>query len=217
MKNSYPINIMNCQTAFAVPGSDSLIDCIHPVTGKSWINGETLEQIQLRHPGAEVVNIGEHFAARSRFHLHRPQVHDQLCIRDASAEGPRWPQEVGAVGRLSFERDPEGVECEPVLRGVEARSVGGDESAAVSQAPADLRAQIPGNGDGVGQHQQSVRGQIALRVDHVELVSALLQHSYRAHGGGGLGLTRELLRREHADLADRASAAAPGLFLLDFR
>lgn len=51
--------------AFAVPGEDSLIDCINPFTGLSWICGETLEQVRLRYPGAEQVNIEAHCKAKA--------------------------------------------------------------------------------------------------------------------------------------------------------
>ena len=48
---------MNYTHAFAVPGEDSIIDCINPNTGNSCINGETLEQIRLRYPKAEIVSM----------------------------------------------------------------------------------------------------------------------------------------------------------------
>lgn len=53
------------ETAFAVPGESSLIDVINPATGKSWIEGETLEQIRLRYPTAEIVNVSEWCAAKA--------------------------------------------------------------------------------------------------------------------------------------------------------
>lgn len=44
--------------AFAVPGADHLIDTVHPLTGKSMVNGFTLEQLRARDGSAvEVVNI----------------------------------------------------------------------------------------------------------------------------------------------------------------
>lgn len=39
-----------CEFVFAVPGSSSIIDVVRGSTGLSWINGETLEQIQQRDP-----------------------------------------------------------------------------------------------------------------------------------------------------------------------
>lgn len=51
------LSMMDATEAFAIPGEDSLIDCINPFNGLSWIEGENLEQIRLRYPGAEVVNI----------------------------------------------------------------------------------------------------------------------------------------------------------------
>lgn len=53
------ISMTDCVEGFAVPGQDSIIDCINPNTSRSWINGQTLEQIRLRYPGAEIVNIEE--------------------------------------------------------------------------------------------------------------------------------------------------------------
>jgi hypothetical protein len=41
---------------FAVPGKDNVIDDVHPLTGRGTWSGETLDQIQLRHPGAAVVS-----------------------------------------------------------------------------------------------------------------------------------------------------------------
>lgn len=58
-------NMMDCEMAFAVPGEDSLIDCINPDTGRSWINDETLEQIRLRYPLAEVMKIDDFCAAKA--------------------------------------------------------------------------------------------------------------------------------------------------------
>lgn len=60
------MNILECETAFAVPGEDSLIDCINPATGRSCIENETLDQIRLRYPLAEVVNIEVHCAAKAQ-------------------------------------------------------------------------------------------------------------------------------------------------------
>jgi len=51
--------------AFAVPGEDSLIDVVHPVTGLSEVEGETLEQVQARYPGAEVIEIAGWLAAKA--------------------------------------------------------------------------------------------------------------------------------------------------------
>jgi hypothetical protein len=63
-ENSAP-KVMDATEAFAVPGEDSLIDCILPATGRSWINDETLEQIRERYPKAEVVNIEEFCKAKA--------------------------------------------------------------------------------------------------------------------------------------------------------
>lgn len=50
--------------AFAVPGQDTLIDCVNPLTGRSAVYGNTLEEIRERYPSAEIVNIAEWCAAK---------------------------------------------------------------------------------------------------------------------------------------------------------
>lgn len=51
----------DCTQCFYTPATadraGSIVDYIHPVTGKSCINAETLEQIRLRYPLAEVWSI----------------------------------------------------------------------------------------------------------------------------------------------------------------
>lgn len=52
------------QRCFAVPG-DTVIDHIHPVTGRSICYGETLEQIRLRYPGAVEMDLDEFLTAKA--------------------------------------------------------------------------------------------------------------------------------------------------------
>ncbi len=47
----YPVD------CFAVPGSDSIIDTIHPVTGKGVYGGQTLEEVQQEEPLAVVMSV----------------------------------------------------------------------------------------------------------------------------------------------------------------
>jgi len=49
----------DCKQAFAEPGKSNLIDLINPLTGRSCIENETLEQIQVRYPGAEIVDVDQ--------------------------------------------------------------------------------------------------------------------------------------------------------------
>lgn len=51
------MTLCNAKEAFAVPGESNIIDCINPATGRSWIEGETLDQIRQRYPLAEQVNL----------------------------------------------------------------------------------------------------------------------------------------------------------------
>jgi hypothetical protein len=45
--------------AFVVPEAANCIDFVHPETGRSCINDQTLEQIRERNPGAIKVNLDE--------------------------------------------------------------------------------------------------------------------------------------------------------------
>lgn len=44
---------------FAVPGEGHIIDCVHPITGKTVYYGKTLEDCQQEHPGAIRMTIEE--------------------------------------------------------------------------------------------------------------------------------------------------------------
>jgi hypothetical protein len=59
------VSLDDCTEAFAVPGGDSLIDLVHPVTKRSTINGQTLEEIRKRYPDAQIVSIEEFSAAKA--------------------------------------------------------------------------------------------------------------------------------------------------------
>lgn len=59
------LQFSDCKQAFAVPGDSNIIDVVNPVTGKSWVFGETLEEIRLRYPGAEIVNLEEFWKAKA--------------------------------------------------------------------------------------------------------------------------------------------------------
>lgn len=53
------VTLGDCTQAFAIPGALSIVDCINPHTGRSWINKESLDEIRLRYPGAEIVSLAE--------------------------------------------------------------------------------------------------------------------------------------------------------------
>ena len=55
-----PEHPMTWTKCFAVPGADSIIDLVHPVTGRSQIYGKDLTQIQAEHPGAVVMDFEAH-------------------------------------------------------------------------------------------------------------------------------------------------------------
>ena len=50
------INLKDCENCFAVPGSDNMIDVVHPITGKTVIYGRTLEEVR-QMPGYEKAEL----------------------------------------------------------------------------------------------------------------------------------------------------------------
>jgi hypothetical protein len=56
---------------YAIPGEESIIDVIHPVTGLTVYCHETLEQIQLRYPGAIRMTV-DAFCEQKAARQHRP-------------------------------------------------------------------------------------------------------------------------------------------------
>ena len=56
---------------YAVPGEDSIIDCIHPVTGLTVYCKETAAQIQVRYPDATRMTIDE-FCTQKAARQHTP-------------------------------------------------------------------------------------------------------------------------------------------------
>jgi hypothetical protein len=56
---------------YAVPGSDSMIDTIHPATGLAVYSGDSFEQVQARHPGAVRMSI-EAFCEAKAIRQHSP-------------------------------------------------------------------------------------------------------------------------------------------------
>ena len=59
------LSVLDCEFVFAVPGGTGIIDVINPVTGLSWYNGENLEQVRIRYPGAEIFNWDDWNTARA--------------------------------------------------------------------------------------------------------------------------------------------------------
>lgn len=64
MKTQKELTAMDCTHAFANDDQDHVIDVIHPVTGLSWINGESFDQMKLRYPEIKIVNMREWFNAK---------------------------------------------------------------------------------------------------------------------------------------------------------
>lgn len=57
---------------FWEPGATSAIDCVHPITGLSLVNGETLEQIRERYPNAIITELDAILKAEADFFKQAP-------------------------------------------------------------------------------------------------------------------------------------------------
>ena len=104
------MNYRDATEAFAIPGKESVIDMRSPVTGLSEVYGETLEQIRVRYPGAEVVNFAAWMAAKAE-RQHTPvawqpcteaRYHEMLNVlppawheRDGFLVGEPWDHDAG--------------------------------------------------------------------------------------------------------------------------
>ena len=65
------LNVMDCVDCYAVPGHDSMIDAINPVTGLGLWGGKTLEDCQEDNPGAVRMTI-EDFCKQKAERQHTP-------------------------------------------------------------------------------------------------------------------------------------------------
>ena len=73
-----PENPLTWTRAFAGPDSDTIIDLCHPVTGRSQIYNQTLDEIRMRYPGAEVVDFEEHCKAKGSKQDAEPIIWDEI-------------------------------------------------------------------------------------------------------------------------------------------
>ena len=53
------IKLSSLTQCIAVPGADSIIDMIHPDTGKTMVYGKTLEDCQKEEPNAQLMHIDD--------------------------------------------------------------------------------------------------------------------------------------------------------------
>jgi len=53
------------ELCFAVPGADSIVDVIDPETGRSRCYGRTLDEVRAESPGAEIMTLDAHCAAKA--------------------------------------------------------------------------------------------------------------------------------------------------------
>jgi len=58
------MNILDCSHLMAVPGQTFCIDVINPETGRTWIQGQTPEEVQARCPGAQLMTCAAFDASR---------------------------------------------------------------------------------------------------------------------------------------------------------
>lgn len=91
---------------FVQPDTFTIIDTVHPITGKSVCYGHTLEQIQARYPGAIIGDIDEWCDKREASFLTDPSEISEKQYDDMLNVLPpkRWIQARGPYGyESSFE------------------------------------------------------------------------------------------------------------------
>ena len=59
------LRLSECNWCYAVPGADSIIDVVHPVTGRTVCFGRTLEEVQAEAPGAVRMLVDDFAAAKA--------------------------------------------------------------------------------------------------------------------------------------------------------
>jgi hypothetical protein len=60
-----PLCMTDCVDCWAVPGANSIIDVIHPVTGRTWINGNTPAEMLAREPRAVRMVLSDWLAEKA--------------------------------------------------------------------------------------------------------------------------------------------------------
>lgn len=58
--------LSTCTKAFAEPDASNIIDVIHPITNRGAYSNETLEQVRIRYPLAEIIDIQAHCEAKAK-------------------------------------------------------------------------------------------------------------------------------------------------------
>lgn len=61
------LNYADCKDCFAVPGASTLIDVVHPITGKTAIYGKTLEEVRQEkgYEKAELMSVEDFCRAKA--------------------------------------------------------------------------------------------------------------------------------------------------------
>jgi len=59
------LSILEAKECFAEPGESNIVDWINPHTKKGWYSNETLEQVKLRYPKAEIVDFKKWIEAKA--------------------------------------------------------------------------------------------------------------------------------------------------------
>lgn len=97
---------MNATQCFVQPDTFTIIDTVHPITGKSVCYGDTLEQVQARYPGAIIGDFEEWCLKKEQSFLTEPMEIDRDRYDEMLNVLPpkRWVQERGPYGyESSFE------------------------------------------------------------------------------------------------------------------
>lgn len=61
-----PLSLEDCIECYAVPGSDSIIDVIHPDTGLTWVYQKTAEDVTTQNPAAVRMRLADWMQAKTK-------------------------------------------------------------------------------------------------------------------------------------------------------
>ena len=167
-------------------------------------------------PGAVEVGHGglsEHLRAGLGRDLQAALVHDMLGFGQPAANFTGGEDKIGAKGGFAGALEAERGQGEILPGGIQSRMVRGDERAALGEVSLDFFGQFGIQGDGVGQYEHFVGGEVAAGVEHIELAPGFLQHHHRPGSGIGYLFAVPFFGVEQADIGEWGGPGTPGFFL----
>ena len=125
-------------------------------------------------------HLRENLCSQSRIHLQPAQIHDMFGRRQAFPNRSFRKDEVRAERRISDELNAQRRQRKVAAFRGQAGFVGRDQAAALVEVVLNFARQGFIQTDRVGQDEHLIRCEITVRIEHIELVPAFLEHHHRA-------------------------------------